>query len=123
VAAQFLASEVYTLQHPDTASFVQGIYGDALGRTSDDVGLAVWLALTPQSIDGRVATARSVLTSVEADLHLLDGFYAAYLHRAADVQGEQAWLTAPQSGKLTPAQVAEAFLASDEYSTRGSGTP
>jgi streptogramin lyase len=118
VAAQFLASEEYTLEHPDTASFVQGVYGDALGRTPDAVGLAAWPPLADQTVGGRLATARGVLTSVEADLHLLNGFYALYLHRDADAGSQQDWVAAIQSGQVTPGQVAEAVLASDEYFRR-----
>jgi hypothetical protein len=57
----------------------------ALGLTSDDLGLAFWASIAGQGPDLRLATARGVLTSVEADLRLLDGFYALYLQRAADV--------------------------------------
>jgi RHS repeat-associated protein len=118
-AALFLTSEEYTLAHPNTAAFVNGVYADVLGRTPDALGLVTWPPLTDQGTGGRLATARGVLTSVETEGRILDGFYAAYLHRAANAAGRQDWLAVLQSGRLTPAQVAEAFLASDEYLSRG----
>src|SRR5262249_54342855 len=44
----------------------------------------------------------------------VDQLYAAYLHREADPSGRAFWVNALQGG-LSEANVASAFLASDEY--------
>jgi RHS repeat-associated protein len=113
VAVRFLTSEEYTRAHPDTGSFIDEVYADVLGRGPDQTGLTAWRTVTEQQ--GRSRTAEGVLTSVEAEVRLLDRYYADFLHRGADEPGEQAWLAQLQGGRLSPAQVAEAFLASDEF--------
>jgi hypothetical protein len=122
VAVGFLTSEEYRQAHPDATSFVEGLYGDILGRTADSVGLAVWSPLA-ESTAGQAAVARGILTSVEGDLRLLDAYFSTYLHRAIDSSGQQAWLMLLQTGADTPTWVAEGILASDEFFTRvGGGT-
>src|SRR5262249_9118905 len=46
---------------------------------------------------------------------LVGGYYDAFLGRAPDPTGLAAWVGELQGGRLTPAQVAQAFLASDEF--------
>jgi hypothetical protein len=123
VAAGFLTSAEYTLQHPDTAAFLHGVYADVLGRAPDAVGLAYWPAVADQAPDGRLTTARRVLTSVEPDMRVLDAYYAGYLGRHPDVMGVQDWMARMQSGSMTPAEVAVAILASDECFARIGGAP
>jgi hypothetical protein len=123
VAVGILTSDEYRQSHPDTAPFLNALYGDILGRTPDLVGLAAWPPLA-EAPDGPAAVARGILTSVEADLRLLDAYYAAYLQRPADSSGQQAWLPLLQSGAISPAGVAEGVLASDEFfASAGAGTP
>jgi uncharacterized delta-60 repeat protein len=117
IAVGFLTSDEYRLAHPDTASFVNALYGDILGRVPDPVGLAVWPALA-ESPAGRSAVARGILTSVEDDLRLLDAYFRADLHRPADSSGQQDWLTQLQAGTLSPTGLAEGIPASDEFFSR-----
>ena len=46
------------------------------------------------------------------------GFYALLLNRAPDAAGEQAWMGALQILRLSTDTLAEAFLASDEFTNR-----
>jgi hypothetical protein len=48
----------------------------------------------------------------------VDGAYHNYLGRDADPAEAQTWLSLLRGGQLTPAQVAQAFLASDEFYAR-----
>src|SRR5262249_34287776 len=116
VIAGFLASDEYRINHPDTASFVQGLYQDVLGRVPDALGQAFWAAYT-DGLPGRAGAAAAFLNSTEADLRLLDGYYASFLGRPGDA-GEQIWLALLQTKQFTPTQVAEAFLGSDEFFLR-----
>jgi hypothetical protein len=101
---------------------VTGLYADLLVRLPGPVGLA-HLQQVAQSPRGRSQTAEGVLTSMEERLRILDGYYATYLHRPADSQGEQNWLARLQTGRMSPAAVAEAFLTSEEYFGRLSASP
>jgi Calx-beta domain/Domain of unknown function (DUF4214)/WD40-like Beta Propeller Repeat len=123
VARAFLLSQEYTSSHPDTASFVNGLYGDVLGREPDSQGESFWRGLVA---DGGAATralaADGFLTSREAHLGLLDRFYRDYLHRPADAPGETGWLRVLDQGLAPPALVEQAFLVSEEFfsqATRG----
>ena len=46
---------------------------------------------------------------------MLNDDYEMYLHRNPDSIGEQGWLALLESGNVTPRQVGEGFLASNEY--------
>jgi uncharacterized delta-60 repeat protein len=119
IAVDFVTSEEYRLNRPDAASFVTALYGDILARKPDAVGLAVWPTLA-DSLRGRTAVARAILSSVEHDLELLDAYFSAYLHRPPDSSGQQDWLTRLLSGAISPTGVAEGILASEEFFSRAS---
>ena len=68
------------------------------------------------SIDPELMRAADIV--VGEQLHIVNGYYATYLRRSADPLGEQTWLALLQSGETSPAAVAEAVLASDEYFAR-----
>jgi Domain of unknown function (DUF4214) len=114
VAVGFLTSEEYRLAHPSTTAYLTGLFTDVLGRDPDPDGLAAWQRAAQGGLS-RAALADAFLKSGEAQLQLVDQYYADYLVRAADPAGVAAWLAALQSGRLSPAQVAQAFLASDEF--------
>lgn len=99
---------------PSPLDYVNGLYALMLGRDVDPLGLALWPSLAEQP-NGRDAVARGILTSEEDERRLLDQFYADFLHREPDAEGEQAWLAQFQSASLSLAQVAEGFLVSEEY--------
>src|SRR6185437_6194496 len=70
---------------------------------------------------GRAAAAQGFVSWHEAYRRVVDDDYATYLGRPADAAGETAWLSALESARLSVGEVAEAFLASDEYFARGGG--
>jgi hypothetical protein len=79
---------------------VTGLYADVLGRAPEPGGLDGW----QQAVQG-------------------GQFYAEYLGRAGSPAEVAGWVGALQAGGLTPDQVAQAFLASDEfYSRAGAAT-
>jgi hypothetical protein len=72
----------------------------------------------------RAALADAFLAAGEAHQQLMNHYYSDYLSRAGDQAGVEYWLGALQSRQASPAQVAQAFLASDEFFARaGAGLP
>jgi hypothetical protein len=114
VALGFLTSPEYQQSHADTTSYLLGLYADVLGRTADPAGLEVWQAAARSGLS-LTQIAAEFLGSLEADARRLDSYYRDYLGRTGEAAETQAWLNVLQSGQLSPAQVAQAFLASDEY--------
>ena len=70
----------------------------------------------------RTSVAQSFLTSPESYLRTVDGFYAGLLGRGPDRNGEQTLLDALTSARMTTDQVAEFFLASEEFFAKAFGT-
>jgi hypothetical protein len=113
-ARLFMTSPEYTLSHPDEVSFVSGLYADVLGRSPDASGLNSWVGFARRGL-GRAVIADAFLHSLEADLRTVTGYYAEFLGRAPDAVGLEAWLGLLQSRLASREQVAQAFLASDEF--------
>jgi hypothetical protein len=117
VAESFLSSAEYLQTHAGTTAYLFGLYADVLGRSPDAAGFDTWQAavrsgMSPAQIAG------AFLRSAEADAQRVDRYYRDYLGRAGDPGEGQAWLSMLQRGLLTPAQVAVAFLACDEFFAR-----
>jgi hypothetical protein len=110
----FVTSEEFQSHFPSPLGYVKELYPLILGRDVDPAGLAAWPPLAEQP-NGRDAVARGILTSAEDERRLLDQFYAIFLHRRPDAEGEQTWLDWLQSETLLLSQVAEGFLVSQEY--------
>ena len=113
LAGGFLASAEYLQAHAGSDAFLTGAYADVLGRAPDRAGLDYWRAAAQNGV-APAQIADNFLGSLEADERRVDGYYQTYLGRDADATGAQMWLSQLQSGQLSPAQVAQAFLASDE---------
>jgi hypothetical protein len=123
VARGVLTSAEYQQAHADMTAYLFGLYADVLGRTADAAGLEAWQAAAQSGLS-REALAEAFLGSREAYQQLMDRYYSDYLGRAGDAAEVAYWLGALQSGRLSAGQVAQAFLASDEfYSRAGSGLP
>jgi autotransporter-associated beta strand protein len=120
VAVGFLASDEYSQAHADTAAYLAGLYRDVLGRAPDPDGLGNWMRAAQAGMS-RAAMADAFLTSREVFLQIVDGYYAGYLGRAGGAAGIAGWADALQSGRLTPDQVALAFLTSAEFDARAVG--
>jgi hypothetical protein len=134
VTAEILASPEYHADHsPPPAvgqspslGFVQGLYQQVLGRPGSSVECASWTrpldagALTP----GQVALA--FLTSQEYQTDLVnggafhyapmwEGFYAEFLHRAAEQTGLADWVAALRSGMSDQAVLAGILGSPEGY--------
>jgi hypothetical protein len=114
VARGFLTSEEYLQAHASTTAYLFGLYADVLGRVPDPDGLAGWQQAAQGGMS-REALAEGLLTSHEEDVQLVARYYADYLGRAGEPAGVAGWVAALQDGQLSPAQVAQAFLACDEF--------
>jgi hypothetical protein len=116
VEAGILLSPEYQQRHASDTAFISGLYLDVLGRGADTAAMAAW-----QNVLGlgetRVRVILQVLTSAEEYRRLVDGYYTTLLHRNPDVAGEASWVGLLQSGKLEPADAANAFLDSSEFSS------
>jgi hypothetical protein len=96
-----------------TQSFVAALYQDVFGRTADAPGLDR-VTSSIQAGASRQATTASFLSQREHLGRVVDGFYATYLHRAADPGGRAFWIDQLASGVSEDA-VAASFLVSAEY--------
>jgi hypothetical protein len=119
VAEGFLTSAEYRQAHAGTDAYLTGLYADVLGRTPDAAGLDYWQAAAQGGLSP-AQLADAFLGSPEADERRVDGYYRDYLARSGEAAGVAFWVGALQGGGLTPDQVAQAFLASDEFYNQGS---
>jgi hypothetical protein len=117
VAAGFLTSAEYQQAHASPTAYLSGLYADVLGRQPDAPGLAAWQQAAQGGLS-RQALAEGFLQSPEKQLQFVDRSYTDFLGRAGEPSGVAAWMTALQGRQLSPDQVAQAFLASDEFYDR-----
>src|SRR5262249_11789420 len=107
----------YQQAHAGTTAYLFGLYADVLGRTPDPAGLDYWQAAA-QSGMSLAQLADAFLGSREADEQRVDGYYHDYLGRSGEANGVAYWLNALRDHLLSSAQVATAFLSSQEYFDR-----
>jgi hypothetical protein len=114
VIVGLLTSSEFLSHHNSVDSFVNGLYSNLLGRTADAQGLGYW---ETQLTTGAMTNARVVMAFISQDLlkTTVDGYYQAYLGRAADAGGEEGFLVALQFNGLSLDQAAISFLTSTEY--------
>jgi hypothetical protein len=124
VARMLIASAEFQAAHADNPSNVAALYSVILRRTPSGAEISSWVTAL-QNGASRDAVAVAILDSGESFQLILNCAYTNFLHRAADPAGSQTWLAQLQSGQVTPAMVAETFLASDEFFAlaRGAGMP
>jgi hypothetical protein len=120
VAAGFLTSAEYQQAHASLTNYLTGLYADVLGRAADPDGLASWQAAAQAGLS-REALVEDFLQSPEKHLQFVDRYYADFLGRPGDPAGVAAWLAAMQSNRLSPYEVAQAFLVSLEFWDRAVG--
>lgn len=113
-AQQFLTCPEYTLAHSDDVSFVLGLYADVLGRVPDTMGLSAWIDAAQGGLD-RAAIADTFLHSLEASRAVVTGYYTEFFGRDPDAAGLDFWSAMLQKRRASREQVAQAFLASDEF--------
>ena len=110
----FLTSDEYTRAHAGDVPFVESLYQDVLNRSADVAGEQYWRGLLAAGAShGEIA--QGFLQSTEALARAAESLYAAFLHRPGEVSGINFWVGELQSGRETLGQVAQAFLASDEF--------
>jgi streptogramin lyase len=113
----FLASPEYQAAHQSDSALIDGLYHDVLGRQESQSELAAWLNLLSSGLTRDQAEV-GFLTSWENDIRIVDNYYSTLLGRPADPGGETAWTNLLLSGSNTRDEIAEAFLASDEFFAR-----
>jgi hypothetical protein len=113
VVLGFLNSPEYQAGHISDAAYVNDLYFDVLGRSAEATGLASWEGVF-KSGASRSAVARDFIDSPESQRRIVDGYYAALLHRAGEDAGVANWLSHLQDD-LSPKSIGVAFLASTEY--------
>src|SRR5262249_49613573 len=113
VARSLLASGEYQASHPDSVSFMNGVFADVLGRGGDPAEVLGWAQAIDRGLS-RDAVARAFLTNPEYYLLQIDCAYRTYLVRRPDGPGRQNWLTALQNGQATTETLTQSVLASDE---------
>jgi hypothetical protein len=117
VSVAFLVSDEYTQSHPDTGSYIAGLYSDVLGRAPDSSGFSFWTQILGNGVRSRAAIAYYFLTSSEAYLQAIDDYYLNFLGRNAAPSEEEPYLAALIKG-ATPAEITTIFLGSPEFLAR-----
>ncbi|HEV3084276.1 MAG TPA: Ig-like domain-containing protein [Gemmataceae bacterium] len=107
VIVSFVLSMEYQTAHAGMTAFVKALYTDVLSRGFDANGLQSWEhALQGESL---AEVARQFISSDESFLRAIDGYYAAFLHRAGEESGRQFWLDQLRNGRNAAASAREAF--------------
>jgi len=117
VIREMLVSDEYTVFHPTTASFVDGLYRDLLGRAGEPAGLAYWAGILAAT-GKRSAVVDGFLHSPELAWRTVDADYRRYLHRSGGTGEEQRAVALMTQERLSFETEAIALLASDEYYRR-----
>ncbi|MBI4578028.1 MAG: DUF4214 domain-containing protein [Planctomycetes bacterium] len=107
-------SDEYRAGHPSTDSFVEGVYGDLLGRASDPGGKAFHASMLDAGRMDPSGVARSLLDSEEFHRRYVAEAYRTVLGRVADPGGLAAH-AAHLDGGMTLLQLLEVLAASEEF--------
>jgi uncharacterized repeat protein (TIGR01451 family) len=115
VDVQFLlaGSAEYSAAHPDTFSFINGLYLDALGRPATITEEITWQNYI--AAHGRTAAAGAILTSDESYGHQIDLAYAAWLRRAPTPAERTGLVAALRSNQVAIGDVYRSLLASADF--------
>ncbi len=116
----FLTSAEFQAAHADDTAFIQELYLDLLGRSAEQAGLDYWVGLL-NSGTSRASVVAAFVRSAEVAARAVDGFYAAYLHRATDPAGSY-WLDLWTGGVVRLTDIAAGYLTSDEFFSNGAAT-
>jgi uncharacterized protein YkwD len=114
-----LGSDEYWNEHgANAASFVQGLYGDLLGRPYAPQEADGWIALVQGG--NRAAVVNGLTGSPEYDANLVRNWYQSYLRRPASAPELTAWIIYFEaSGAVRTFQ--DLLLSSGEYFTGSQG--
>ncbi len=117
----FLTSDEYAQMHAGDTAFVEALYSSVLNRAAEASGEQFWLGQLAGGAT-RAQIIQGFLQSTESLTQVVDSLYVAYLHRQGEALGVNYWLRELQSSRETLGQVAQAFLASDEFYTAAKKT-
>ncbi len=118
ISASILGSaEYFALHSAGNTGFLDGVYGDVLGRHADAAAKAYWLPML-QSGQSREAIAWAILNSGEGIGRVLQADYANLLGRTFGQADWDGWVPYLQTGQATPCSVTETVLTSDEFFAR-----
>ncbi|HEX7446380.1 MAG TPA: PKD domain-containing protein, partial [Pirellulales bacterium] len=112
------------IQGTATQRWISEVYRDLLGRAVDPDALAYWTkqAAAGEKLSQIVSQIQQAGPDHEYYNHQVEALYAKYLHRAADPQGLDSFVTALVGG-ATLDQVAARIVGSQEYyASQGGGT-
>jgi len=104
----------YQATHPDSASLIQGLYQDVLGRQADPAGYAEWSAALSAGAT-RAMLVDSFVHSAEAVDQVIENDYMDYLHRQPDLATSSQWASVLASPTGSASQLAVALLSSAEF--------
>ena len=109
----FVASDEYFFNHgASNASYVYGMYSDAL-RRQPDPGADYWINRLNAGGD-RVTAAEAFLYTDEFKADIVNGYYQAFLGRNSDDAGLRYWVTQLQHG-VTDEALISLLVSSPEY--------
>jgi len=117
VANAFISSSEFNSQAPDSAGFIQALYGDILDRQAGAAEVAAWSQALSNGLS-RSALAAMILSSSEAAGLAVSSDYVAFLGRPATTGEVNAWVSLYGTGQLSLDGIAAMFLGSSEYYAR-----
>jgi Domain of unknown function (DUF4214) len=115
VQEAMIFSPEYGQMHAGTAKFVEGVYGDVLGRLPSASEGVYWVNQLQTGAMSLLTIARDFVQSNEAELSLIDHVYETFLGRAADTGAFASGLgllAGDQGGQLT---LVQEVLTSTEF--------
>jgi uncharacterized repeat protein (TIGR01451 family) len=107
------SSSEYNANHPTDASFVNGLYLDALGRSASGSEEASWQAYIAGH--GRSAAAYAILHLNEYFAHQVNIVYNAWLSRAPTAGELNNWVSQLAANQIGLANVYQSILSSQEF--------
>jgi len=106
-------SAEYNADHPTDASFINGLFLDAIGRAANVQEENYWQTFI--AANGRSAAAFGILHSNECFTHEIDLVYSAWLNRAPTATELANWVTQLQANQIGLANVYVSLLSSQEF--------
>jgi len=108
-----VTSTEYNADHPTDASFVNGLFLDALGRAATVTDETYWQSFI--AAHGRAAAAYAILHSNEYFGHQVDLVYNAWFNRAPSPTDRAIWVGLLQSNQMGLGNVYVSLLSSQEF--------
>jgi hypothetical protein len=117
VADAFISSSEFNSQAPDSAGFIQVLYGDILDRQAGAAEVAAWSQALGNGLS-RSTVAAMILSSSEAAGLAVSSDYVAFLGRPAATTEVNAWVSLCGTGHVSLDGIAAMLLGSSEYYAR-----